>query len=153
MILDLNVCHTIQRFPHVQRPWHNSRQPFLDQLAGVPTSDSQSPFLEDSQKCTTEAERDICYDYNIMMLSIFHSWHFALDALRENLFFFPTYESRLWKHAEERRQHNKRDVTRETDMLHAHWVTEPCEQKHNIFFSFFHKDGNMSWKKGDHHMS
>lgn len=100
------------------------------------------------------AERDIGYDYNIMMRSIFHGWHFALDALHENLFFFSTtYESRLWKHAEERRQHNKRDVTRETDMLHAHWVAEPWEQNINIIFFFFHKDGNMSWKKGDHHMS
>lgn len=87
-IHDLNVCHVIQRFPHVQRPWHNSRQPFLDQLAGAPTSDIQSLFLEASQKCTTEAKRDICYDYNIMMLSIFHGWHFALNALREDLFFF-----------------------------------------------------------------
>lgn len=63
----------------------------------------------------------------------------------------PTYESRLWKHAEEKRQHKKRDVTRETDILHAHWVTEGCEQNIIIFFSFFHKAGNMSWKRRSSH--
>lgn len=51
-------------------------QSLLVRLPGVclqcDTSDSQSLFLEASQKCTTEAERDIYYDYHIMMLPIFH---------------------------------------------------------------------------------
>lgn len=152
MIHDLNVCHTIQRFPHVQRPWHNSRQPFLDQLAGVPTSDGQSLFLEASQKCTTEAERDICYDYNIMMLSIFHGWHFALNALRENLFFFcPNLRITLMKTC------RRKEATQQTRRNQRNWRAAcPLSHgtlwaKHNIFF--FHKDGNMSWKKGDYHMS
>lgn len=62
--------------------------------------------------------------------------------------FFPQLTNHTDENTQKKRQHNKRDVTRETDMLHAHWVTEPCEQNIIIIsFFFFHKDGNMSWNK------
>lgn len=48
-------------------------------------SESQSLRLEDSQKPTTDAAQDIYYDYNKMILSIFHSWHFVLSASPEKI--------------------------------------------------------------------
>lgn len=93
VISEVNVCNIRQRSPSLlslfqlclcsgKRSRHNSGQAV--RLPGVclqcDTSDIQPLFLEASKNCTTEAEKDIYYDYYIIMLPIFHGWHSALST-------------------------------------------------------------------------